>query len=358
MRDFISVELLKKVYRISEREAGLLSAVKCLIKPSYNEVTAVDGVSFTLSQGGMVGFIGPNGAGKTTTLKMLSGLLYPTSGSISAAGYVPCERKTEYLRKIGFLMGNKSQLTWDNTIGDSFYILKEIYAVSDHDYKKRLAEIVELLDLKELLKKLARTLSLGERARCELAAVLIHNPMILYLDEPTLGLDVSMQLRLRDFIRDYNKKYGTTVILTSHYMSDILSLCPRVILINNGRISYDGELPKLADLVAPFRLLKFRLPENEGKQHDVLPGMDKILNGYHAELIETQEMNRTLRVRKEYILPLTSYLIQNAVNDLTIDDPPLEAVIDQVYRNGFGAEAQDEENKVSGAMNVPEGRSL
>lgn len=358
MRDFISVELLKKVYRVSEREAGLLSAVKSLIKPAYNEVTAVDGISFTLSRGEMVGFIGPNGAGKTTTLKMLSGLLHPTSGSIRAAGYVPCERKTEYLRKIGFLMGNKSQLTWDNTIGDSFYILKEIYGVSDQDYKKRLSEIVELLDLKELLKKLARTLSLGERARCELAAVLIHNPMILYLDEPTLGLDVSMQLRLRDFIREYNKKYGTTVILTSHYMSDILSLCPRVILINNGRISYDGELPKLADLVAPFRLLKFRLPENEGKQDDVLPGMEKILDEYHVELIETEDQSRTLRVRKEYILPLTSYLIQNAVNDLTIEDPPLEAVIDQVYRNGIGAGAQDKGNIDPDVMKASERGSL
>ncbi len=358
MRDFISVELLKKVYRVSEREPGLFSAVKSLIKPSYNEVTAVDGVSFTLSQGEMVGFIGPNGAGKTTTLKMLSGLLHPTSGSISAAGYVPFERKTEYLRKIGFLMGNKSQLTWDNTIGDSFYILKEIYGVSDQDYKKRLTEITELLDLEGLLKKLARTLSLGERARCELAAVLIHNPMILYLDEPTLGLDVSMQLKLRSFIREYNKKYGTTVILTSHYMSDILSLCPRVILINNGRLSYDGELPGLAELVAPFRLLKFRLPADEGQHDDLLTGMDRIMAEYHAELIETEDQNRTLRVRKEHILPLTSYLIQNAVNDLTIEDPPLEAVIDQVYRNGFGAEAQYEDNKVLGVLNSSERGSL
>jgi len=358
LRDFISVESLKKVYRVSEREAGLLSAVKSLIRPVYNEVAAVDSVSFRLSQGEMVGFIGPNGAGKTTTLKMLSGLLYPTSGSISAAGFVPCERKAEYLRKIGFLMGNKSQLTWDNTIGDSFYILKEIYAVSDQDYKKRLTEIVELLDLKDLLKKLARTLSLGERARCELAAVLIHNPMILYLDEPTLGLDVSMQLRLRDFIKEYNKRYGTTVILTSHYMSDILSLCPRVILINNGRISYDGELPKLADQVAPFRLLKFRLPENEGQQYDVLAGMDKILPEYRAEMIETQERSRTLRVRKEYILPLTSYLIQNAVNDLTIEDPPLEAVIDQVYRNGFESGERNEDYKEPVAVRESERGSL
>lgn len=330
MDNCIEVEALRKVYRISQREAGMAAAVKTLFKPIYNEVTAVDGISFTLRQGEMVGFIGPNGAGKTTTLKMLSGLLYPTSGSTRAAGFTPCERKPAYLKKIGFLMGNKSQLTWDNTIADSFYILKEIYEVSDRDYKTRMDELIGLLELGDYLKKLSRNLSLGERARCELASVLIHRPEILYLDEPTLGLDVSMQLRLRDFIRNYNRRYGTTVILTSHYMSDIVSLCPRVILIHEGKLEYDGELSTLANLVAPFRLLKFSIPEGGSFEDADLQENPK----FQAELVESAERDRTLRVRREHILSITAYLMEKSITDLTIENPPLDAVIDEVYRNG------------------------
>jgi ABC-2 type transport system ATP-binding protein len=332
MRNCIEVESLRKVYRVSQREAGMAAAVKNLFKPAYNEVTAVDGISFTLKAGEMVGFIGPNGAGKTTTLKMLSGLLHPTSGRIQAAGFTPGDRKPEYLKKIGFLMGNKSQLTWDNTIADSFYILKEIYEVSNRDYKTRMDELIDLLELGDYLKKLPRTLSLGERARCELASVLLHQPEILYLDEPTLGLDVSMQLRLRDFIRDYNRRHGTTVILTSHYMSDIVSLCPRVILIHEGKLEYDGELSALANLVAPFRLLKFSIPEGGSFEDADLQENPK----FQAELVESAERFRMLRVRRENILPLTAYLMEKSITDLIIENPPLDAVIDEVYRNGVG----------------------
>lgn len=333
MENCIEVESLKKVYRISQREAGVSAAVKSLFKPTFSEVTAVDGISFTLKQGEMVGFIGPNGAGKTTTLKMLSGLLHPTSGKVRVAGFTPWERKPAYLKKIGFLMGNKSQLTWDNTIGDSFYILKEIYGVSSSDYQKRLSELTELLELGDYMKKLARNLSLGERARCELASVLLHNPEILYLDEPTLGLDVSMQLRLRDFIRNYNRQYGTTVILTSHYMSDIVSLCPRVILIHEGKLDYDGELSSLADLVAPFRLLKFNLPAGETFDDKALQNQ----TNFSAEPVESANWDRAFRVRKDHILSVTAYLLDRSITDLTIENPPLEAVIDEVYRNGIGS---------------------
>lgn len=339
MANCIEVESLRKVYRISQREAGMAAAVKNLLKPVYTEVTAVDGISFTLKPGDMVGFIGPNGAGKTTTLKMLSGLLHPTSGRIHTAGFTPCERKPGYLKKIGFLMGNKSQLTWDNTIADSFYILKEIYEVSDRDYKTRMDELITLLELEDYLKKLSRNLSLGERARCELASVLLHRPEILYLDEPTLGLDVSMQLRLRDFIRDYNRKYGTTVILTSHYMSDIVSLCPRVILIHEGKLEYDGELSTLSNLVAPFRLLKFSIPEGSSFEEADLQEHPE----FQAELVESAERDRTLRVRREHILPMTACLIEKSITDLTIENPPLEAVIDEVYRNGIGGKQKASE---------------
>lgn len=349
----ITVESIKKVYRTTVRDTGLMPAVKSLFKPSYTEVTAVDDISFSLKQGEMVGFIGPNGAGKTTTLKMLSGLLYPTSGDISTAGFKPWERKPSYLRRIGFLMGNKSQLTWDNTIGDSFFILKEIYGVKDKEYTQRLAELTELLELGGLLNKLSRTLSLGERARCELASVLIHNPGILYLDEPTLGLDVSMQLTLRDFIREYNRKYGTTVIITSHYMSDIVSLCPRVILINKGRLAYDGALSGLAEKVAPFRLIKLRLPTlSEGTGDALIPEHA----GIHAELIGSVDRERTYRVRKENILQFTAYLLERSITDLTIEDPPMEAVIDQVYRNGISGAIPDGKGQDGHETTMPEGR--
>lgn len=348
MKYSIQVDSIKKIYRIPEREPGLLPAVKSLFHPVFNEVTAVDGISFALEQGEMVGFIGPNGAGKTTTLKMLSGLLHPTSGSIRAAGFIPWERNPSYLKKIGFLMGNKSQLTWDNTIGDSFYILKEIYGVSDKDFKRRMDELIELLELKDHMKKLARNLSLGERARCELASVLIHQPEILYLDEPTLGLDVSMQLRLRDFIREYNRMYGTTVLLTSHYMTDIVSLCPRIILIHQGKLSYDGDLTSLAELVAPFRLMKFSIPEGQTFEQDSIERIPY----FQAELVERMERDITLRVRREKILPLTAWLMEKSISDLIIENPPLEAVIDEVYRHGLGGTAPEE----PGNLEPSEGR--
>lgn len=353
MEHSIVVESLKKIYRTAERDTGILPAVKSLLRPSFTEVTAVDGISFALGQGEVVGFIGPNGAGKTTTLKMLSGLLFPTSGNILAAGFRPWERKPSYLKRIGFLMGNKSQLTWDNTIGDSFFILKEIYGVNDLKYKRRLEELTGLLELESLLNRLARTLSLGERARCELASVLIHNPDILYLDEPTLGLDVSMQLRLREFIREYNRKYGTTVIITSHYMSDIVSLCPRVILINKGKLSYDGALSGLADKVAPFRLIKFRLPASQlGGAEMPMPEQA----GLEAELIDSLDSERTYRVRKEHILPFAAYLLEKSITDLTIEDPPMEAVIDEVYRKGIADMPLGDTDQVLQSSAKPDGR--
>jgi ABC-2 type transport system ATP-binding protein len=331
MENYIQAEALTKTYRIPVRDAGLLSAAKSLLKPVYNEVAAVGNLNFTIRRGEMVGFIGPNGAGKTTTLKMLSGLLYPTSGRVTAGGFVPYERKPEYLKNIGMLMGNKSQLTWDNTIRDSYLILKEIYAVPDKVYKKRFEELVGLLELESLLGNLARNLSLGERAKCELAAALIHNPGILYLDEPTLGLDVTMQLRFRNFIREYNQKYGTTVILTSHYMSDISSLCSRVLLIHRGSLLFEGELSALAEKTMPFRLVRFSLSEGT----ELEPSFSAELPEKQAEPVETQEPGYCIRVRKEKLLELTSFLIERySLADLAIENPPIEAVIDQVYREG------------------------
>lgn len=327
----IQVKNLKRVYQVPIRKPGLLSTIKSLVYPNYQDVCAVKGISFEIQKGEIVGFIGPNGAGKTTTLKMLSGLLYPTDGTVAVKEYRPWDRKPAFLRKIGMVMGNKSQLTWENTVSDSLYILKEIYHVSNQDFKRRLAELVNMLEIGELMPRLVRNLSLGERAKCELAAALIHQPDILFLDEPTLGLDVSMQLRLRNFIQEYNKQYGTTIIVTSHYMADILSLCPRVMVIHQGELLYDGQLSKLATQIAPFKLVKLTTQEHEkGLENDFLTNLH-----FPVVVMDKNESSMTLRVEKDNLLPLTTTLIRHfAITDLTIEDPAIEAVIDQVYQEG------------------------
>jgi ABC-2 type transport system ATP-binding protein len=331
MARIITVESLKKVYRIPVRNPGLLSAAASIFRPEYNEITAVKGISFSIGQGEIVGFIGPNGAGKTTTLKMLSGLLYPTAGTIVSAGYIPWERKAGYLKKITMLMGNKNQLTWDNTVLDSYTILKEIYNVQSGDFKERLDELADLLEIRGLLKNLARNLSLGERARCEFGAALLHRPEIMFLDEPTLGLDVTMQLKLRNFIREYNKRYGTTIILTSHYMSDIVSLCHRVMLIHEGELLFDGELLRLADKMAPFKLIKVTLDEKSRPFDATFPAACNM----EADIIENSERSLTLRVKREAVQSIASFMMEKYIlADLVIENPPIEAVIDQVYREG------------------------
>jgi ABC-2 type transport system ATP-binding protein len=332
MASRIIVDNLQKVFRVPVRDPGLIPAVKSIICPRFNLVKAVDNVSFNIEKGEIVGFIGPNGAGKTTTLKVLSGLLHPTAGNVSVAGFKPWERKTQYLRMISMLMGNKSQMQWNNTVFDSFYILKEIYHVSTKDFKTRLDELFSLFEIHELLYKQSRNLSLGERAKCELIAALLHNPEILYLDEPTLGMDVTIQLRLRSFIKEYNKKYGTTILLTSHYMSDIVSLCPRVMLIHKGQLMFDGELNRLADRIAPFKLIKLSFGERE-----TIVTQDMIYAaGVHADVIEQDGQSLTLRVKREEALSTSAYFLnQFVLADLSIQDPPIEAVIDQVYREGM-----------------------
>lgn len=331
MASKIVVENLQKVFRVPVREPGLVPAIKGVIHPRFREVKAVDNISFSIDEGEIVGFIGPNGAGKTTTMKVLSGLLYPTSGCVTAAGFKPWERKTQYLKKISMLMGNKNQMLWNNTVYDSFNIFREIYNIPVNDFKKKLDELISLFEIEGLLQKQSRNLSLGEKSKCEFIAALIHSPEILYLDEPTLGMDVTIQLRLRKFIKDYNGKYGTTIILTSHYMSDIVSLCPRVMLIHKGRLMFNGELNRLADKIAPFKLIKLAFDEGEAFElRDMMAD-----TGIYADIIEQDEQSLTLRVKKEDALPAAEHFMSRfRLSDLSIQDPPIEAVIDQVYREG------------------------
>ncbi len=325
----IVVHNLSKTYRVPERNPGLAASLKSVVRRTYREVTAVREVNFTIEAGEMVGFIGPNGAGKTTTLKILSGLLYPTSGKVSVLGFIPWQRRADYLRRISMVLGNKSQMLWDIPPLDTFRVLGEMYHVPPGEFKQTLAELVELLAMQELLTRPVRNLSLGERMKCELVAGLLHRPQVMFLDEPTLGLDVTMQGQLRRFLAEYNRRSGVTIILTSHYMADVAALCPRVILIHRGALLYDGPLHELAQRLAPFKLIQVSLGNGSAGQMSGLPLPPC------AEVIAEENSRLTLRVGRSEAPALTAHLLQTLpVVDLAVEDPPLEAVIDQIYQEG------------------------
>lgn len=325
----ISVTNLCKTYRVPVRGEGLAAALGSLFQRSFSEVAAVQQVSFEIQPGEMVGLIGPNGAGKTTTLKMLCGLLFPTAGQAEVAGFVPWERRPAYLRQISMVLGNKSQMLWDIPPLDSFRIVGEIYGVEPAAFRSTLDELVTLLDMEDLLNKPVRSLSLGERMKCELTAGLLYRPQVLFLDEPTLGLDVSMQLRLRRFLADYNRRHGVTVLLTSHYMADVMALCRRVLLIHHGSLLYDGELEGLARQMAPFKLLKVSFAENGTPA----PTAGNLPEG--VEILEQEHGRLTLRTPRAGATALIAHLLQSLpVLDLAVEDPPLEAVMDLVYQRG------------------------
>ena len=325
----ITVQHLTKVYRVPERAPGLGASIRSLFKPGYTDVPAVTDISFVVEPGEMVGLIGPNGAGKTTTLKMLSGLLFPTEGSASVAGFTPWLRQSDYLRRISMVMGNRSALNWDIPPLDSFRVLSQIYRVPADQYRQTLDELIATLDMDTLLKKPVRNLSLGERMKCELVAGLLYQPDILFLDEPTLGLDVAMQRRLRDFLKIYNQKYTVTVILTSHYMADVTALCPRVMLIHHGQLIYDGALQALATKLAPFKLVKLQFSTRVDHFEDFITRFTGV------EQLPPENGLRTLRVPREDVAMVTARLLDGLpVADLAVEDPPIEAVIDQIYEEG------------------------
>jgi ABC-2 type transport system ATP-binding protein len=316
----ISSNRLSKYYQVPTREAGLNAAVKSLVHRTYRTVKAVDGITFNIVAGEVVGFLGPNGAGKTTTLKMLSGLLYPTSGEARVMGCEPSRRSKDYLRQITLVMGNRNQLTWDLPAVDSFELQRAIYAIPPVDFRRTLDEYTEMLDLKELLNKPVRNLSLGERMKVEIAGALLHRPAVLFLDEPTIGLDVTMQRRIREFVAEYNRRYGATVLLTSHYMADVEALCKRVIVIHFGRLLFDGDLSKLVERFSAFKTVNVTLST---------AGVD--LSAY-GEVISQQGGRATLRLPKAETPQVTARILaEQSVDDLTVEDPPIEDVIEQVF---------------------------
>jgi len=317
----ISVRHLSKVFRVHEREEGMVATLRSLFARRFKEVLAVQDVSFDIDEGEIVGFLGPNGAGKTTTLKMLSGLLYPTSGEVRVLGYTPWKREQGLLSTITLVMGNRSQLLWDIPAADSLRVLQEIFQLSEHTYRASLDELTDLLELEPLLHKPVRNLSLGERMKVEFAAALIHQPRVLFLDEPTIGLDVTMQARIRRFVSDYNRRTGASILLTSHYMDDVVALCKRVIVIHHGRLLYDGALTGLAERMAPHKLIRVTLSHEAD------------LASY-GEVVSHEENTTTLKVSREEAADRTAQLVhdlQGQMLDLTLEDPAIEEVIDRVF---------------------------
>ncbi|MCL6623266.1 MAG: ATP-binding cassette domain-containing protein [Fimbriimonadales bacterium] len=321
MAPVVTAEHLSKTFYATKREPGLLAMVKSLIKPTRVTIEAVKDISFHVGEGELVGFLGPNGSGKTTTLKMLTGILYPTSGKATVLGYIPWERHPEMQRQIALLMGNKMQLWWDLPAWDSFLVLKEIYEVPEKDFRDRVEELVEALGLQDKLNVQVRRLSLGERMKCELVAALLHSPLVVFLDEPTLGLDILSQKSIREFLKRYNREHATTILLTSHYMQDVAELCERVIVIHHGSLIFDGSLSKLTERVNPSRRLRLRF---EAPVSEDLSRFGRVVSMGGSEVILEVPRNATSQV--------ASALLQAyALEDIAIEDVPVEDVIRELF---------------------------
>ena len=324
----IEVEHLRKWYRVHRREPGLKAALRSLLHRPYEDVKAVEDISFSIAKGERVGFLGPNGAGKTTTLKVLAGLLHPTAGRVAVGGFLPQERAREFLTQITLVMGQKQQLLWDLPPSETFALNRAIYDIPRAQYEETVAELTALLELAPLLGKPTRQLSLGERMKCELAVALLHRPKVLFLDEPTIGLDVSMQATVRTFVRAYNERFGATVILTSHYMEDVAALCPRVMVIDKGRLIYDGGLPDLIRRVRPDKRVLLRLSKPV-ELRDLTP-LGTVISHNHGEAV--------VQVSQEHLQASVARALSSLpLRDLTVEDPPLEEVMRDLFAQDHAA---------------------
>jgi viologen exporter family transport system ATP-binding protein len=325
----IAVEHLTKEYRVHRRDPGLRAALRSLVRRRMEIVRAVDDVTFEVAAGERVGFLGPNGAGKTTTLKVLSGLLHPTSGRVTVAGETPKERSASFLRQITLVMGQKQQLLWDLPPSETFLLNRAIYDIPRAQYDETLAELTTLLDLGPLLGKPTRQLSLGERMKCELAVALLHRPRVLFLDEPTIGLDVSMQATVRSFVRAYNERFSATVLLTSHYMDDVAELCPRVLVIDHGRVIFDGALGELVQRIRPDKRVQLRLSRPVARR-DLEPLGTIVQYGEEAVTLQVSHDQLQSSVQRA--------LTQLPLRDLSVEDPPLEEVMRELFARGAKTE--------------------
>ena len=321
-KNAIEVRHLKKYFKVLQKETGLVGSFKSLIARKYEEVQAINNIDFTIREGELVGFIGPNGAGKTTTLKCLSGLLYPTSGEARVLGFIPWERRPEFQKQFGLVMGQKNQLWWDLPPMETFTLNKEIYEVPDGQFQQTLKRLVRLLDVGGILKTQVRKLSLGQRMKCELIAALLHSPKVLFLDEPTIGLDVVMQKVMRDFIKEYNREFNATIILTSHYMDDVRELCERVIIINEGTILYDGKLQEVVNRFAREKIITVVFSSS----------IDQRKLAEFGNIREYEFPKAQLTVpRTEAAKKAAKLLEEFPVADVVIEEPPIEAIIREVF---------------------------
>ncbi len=321
----IQVDRLSKSYRIFKKAPGFWGSLKGLVRRQYEESKAVDAVSFTIEPGESVGFLGPNGAGKTTTLKMLSGLLYPTSGSARVMGYIPWERRDGYRRQFALLLGQKNQLWWDLPAFESLQLNAKIYGLEKSDFERTVDQLASLLDVGSKLRVMVRELSLGERMKFELIASLLHHPKLLLLDEPTIGLDVISQKTVREFLGDYNLRRGTTMMLTSHYMADVQALCERVIIIDCGRITFDGELSEVVDRFADHKLVTIQW---NGK-----PAQEAAWFSGFGEVVELEAARVQLKVPRNQLVPACKQLLdQLPVTDINIEETPIEDIIGEAFQ--------------------------
>jgi len=318
----IAVANLKKYYRVFHKEPGLKGSLKSLFKRKHDIVKAVDDISFRINKGELIGFIGPNGAGKTTTLKCLSGLLYPDGGLISVLGFTPWQRKKEFLKQISFIMGQKSQLWWDLPAIETFNLNQAIYEIPKKAYNRTLDELVELLEIKDVLRIQVRKLSLGQRMKCELVAALLHRPKVLFLDEPTIGLDVVMQKKIRDFIKEYNHRYQATIILTSHYMGDVKEMARRVVIIDKGKIVFDGQLTEITEKFADHKIISVVFSKPVEKKD--LRGLGTVKN--------FNSLKTDILIKRKIVPMAAAELLQRLpVKDLNIEEPAIEDIIRELF---------------------------
>ncbi len=334
----IEVNGLSKHYRTYKKRPGFMGAIRGLVQRDYETVDAAREISFQVERGELVGFLGPNGAGKTTTLKMLSGLLYPSAGSANVLGYVPWEREDNYRRQFALLLGQKNQLWWDLPARESLELNARIYGIPQDQFAKTVDELTHLLDVSEKLNISVRELSLGERMKMELIAALLHRPKVLFLDEPTIGLDVVSQKTVREFLKDYNVREKTTIMLTSHYMADIQELCKRVIIIDHGKLFFDGPLNAVIDRFADFKIITITCDGAEDCSKESLTR--------YGELIEQAPGMIRLRVKRDRVVPTCKALLDELkVNDIDIKEVPIEDIVRRIF--------SDKKNERSASSNIP-----
>jgi ABC-2 type transport system ATP-binding protein len=328
----VAADNLTKIYQVTQKKEGFLGAVRALYHREYKEVRAVDGVSFTIEPGEMVAFLGPNGAGKTTTLKMLSGLIYPTGGSATVLGFTPWEREDAFRRRFALVMGQKNQLWWDLPAADSFQLHQEIYSLAGPAFSRTLGELTELFNVGHLTRQPVRELSLGERMKMELIAALLHQPQLLLLDEPTIGLDVVAQAAIQKCLKDYNSEHGVTMLLTSHYMRDVEALCSRVLVISHGKVIYDGPLARIIEDFGQTKQVRLQFGGET---------MPVGLDGF-GEVTSREGPAVDLKVDRVRVAEvLAAILDRYTVVDMSVQDPPLEQVIARVFEK---ARAEHETN--------------